>query len=117
MITLEHMPELTKDAARLLRRGGPSKVWAEIVEDIERGRAQLFFVTNGSYLVLQKQQTELLILAAAGLDADVLMTLCIQVARVHGLKNVIFHTSKKGLPRLLKEFKPVEIQRTYRIKL
>lgn len=115
MKTIEQMPHVTEAAARSLRRGGSPHLWAEIVDDIESNRAQLFYVCNDSYLVLQMQPDELLILAASGHDSDMLMTICLQIAENNGAKRVRFWTSKKGLPRLLKQFNPVEIRREYTV--
>lgn len=117
MKTIEHMPELSEAAARSLRRGGSPEFWAQIVEDIETKRAQLFYVCNDSYLVLQTLPDELLILAYAGCDANMTMEICVEIAKQNKLSSIRFHTSKKGLSRLLKKFKPVEIQRVYRISV
>lgn len=117
MIKLRHMQELTKTAACLLRRGGSSHDWESIQQAIEEKRAQLFFVNNGSYLVLQVERNDLFILAAAGVQGDLLMELCRQVAKQNDCKTISFNTSKKGLPRLLKHWNPVEVQRTYRINV
>lgn len=111
MITVQHLPEITEAATRMLRRGGPSTIWEGIEALIEDGHAHLFAVTNGSYLVLSVTASkELFIHACAGRRAVVLMQLCIQIAKANNCTSVLFRTIKKGLPRLLGEFSPVEVR-------
>jgi len=119
MITLERMPELTESATRLLRRGGSFDTWDKIVSDIEDRKAQLFYASNGSYLVLSITRNDrLFIHACAGTDAKMLMQLCIQTAKHNHCTSVLFRTVKKGLPRLLREFNPVQTgNTTYRVEL
>lgn len=119
MITLERMPELTESAACLLRRGGSSTAWSQIVIDIKTHRVQLFRASNDSYLVLSiTEDDELFIHACAGQDARTLMRLCMQTAKHNHCTSVLFWTVKKGLLRLLREFNPVEISNTvYRVAL
>lgn len=119
MITLTCIPELTESAACLLRRGGSSTTWAEIVDDIKTRRAQLFYASNGSYLVLSiTRNDKLFIHACAGSDVRILMQLCIQTARHNHCTSVLFRTVKKGLLRLLREFNPVQTgNTTYRVAL
>ena len=119
MITLQHMPELTEPAACLLRRGGSSDSWAQIRSDIEERKAQLFHVSNDSYLVLSiTPEDELFIHACAGRDVRMLMQLCIQTALHNHCTSVLFRTIKKGLLRLLQQFNPVAIDSTtYRVAL
>lgn len=117
MKTITQLETVTDAAACSLRRGGSRKIWGQIVDDIESNRAQLFYVCNDSYLVLRMLPDELLILAASGSDAKMLMEICLQIAKLNGVEHVRFHTSKKGLPRLLAEFNPVEVSREYRINV
>ena len=119
MITLEHMPELTETATRLLRRGGSSDIWDEIVAALNIGAAQLFSVSNGSYLVLSiTRNDKLFIHACAGSDAKMLMQLCMQTGQHNHCTSVLFRTTKKGLPRLLREFNPVQTgNTTYRVAI
>jgi hypothetical protein len=113
------MPELTETAARLLRRGGSPQLWGQIVADILARRAQLFSVSNGSYLVMSiTRHDKLFIHACAGQDAVLLMTLCIETARHNHCTSVLFRTQKKGLLRLLQEFNPIQTgNTTYRVAI
>ena len=119
MIKLERMPELTESAACLLRRGGSFNTWQEIVSDIEDRKAQLFYATNGSYLVMSiTRNDKLFIHACAGSNARMLMQLCIQTARHNHCTSVLFRTEKKGLLRLLRQFNPVQTgNTTYRVAI
>lgn len=119
MTTLERMPELTETATRLLRRGGSSTAWSQIVSDIAARRAQLFCVSNGSYLVLSiTRHDKLFVHACAGSDARTLMQLCIETARHNHCTSVLFRTQKKGLLRLLQQFKPTQTgNTTYRVAI
>lgn len=119
MITLVRMPELTESAACLLRRGGSSDLWAKIVSDMDDGRVQLFYASNGSYLVLSiTAYEELFIHACAGRDIRMLMQLCIQAAKHNHCTSVIFCTVKQGLLRLLSCFNPEQIgEDKYEVKV
>lgn len=110
MITLERMPELTESAACLLRRGGSSILWARIVADFEARKVQLFYASNGSYLILSiTPDDELFVHACAGQDVRMLMKLCVQTAKHNYCTSVLFQTVRRGLLRLLREFNPVEV--------
>lgn len=119
MIKLHRMPEITETAVRLLRRGGSSDSWDEIISDLLARKTQLFHATNGSYLVLSiTSNDELFIHACAGSDAKILMQLCIQTARHNHCTSVLFKTIKKGLVRLLTQFNAVEIKDClYRVEI
>ena len=68
-------------------------------------------------MILRVDGDDLVILAAAGHDGNAMMKACVELARTLQLKNVRFHTSKKGLPRLLAKFKPVEVERVYEVRV
>lgn len=114
---LTRLPALSEAAASELRRGGPASLWADIVSDVRQGWAHVFTTTNGSYLILRVDGDDLVILAASGHNGNAMMQACVELARTLKLKNVRFHTAKKGLPRLLSRFNPVEVERVFEVRV
>jgi hypothetical protein len=116
MFSLLHMPEITAHAEQKLS-AVDAELWPAIHADIIRGDAQLFQCPDDSYLVLRIEDTELVIVACVGKGGILMMQRCLEIARCHGLLSVRFHTQRCGMVRLLKQFKPVELERVYRIKV
>lgn len=110
-----HMPQITKHAEEKLLAGGDPRSWENIKADIIAGHAQLFLCPDDTYMVLRIDRNDLVFVALVGSGAVPLVDLAIQIARAHGLKSVRFHTAHKGVPRLLKQFNPYEVNRVYRI--
>ena len=94
-----------------------SDLWPAIRDDIVNERAQLFQCPDDSYLVLRIEDTELVIVACVGSNGIAMMQRCLEIAHVHGLLSVRFHTARRGMARLLKQFKPVELERVYKVNV
>ena len=110
-----HLPELTPAAEEKLSTVGDPYVWQRIVADIAAGRSQLFLCPNDTYIVLRIEGDELIFVAAVGSDSSGLLELALDIARVHSLKFIRFHTARKGLARLVKKYNPIELHTVYRI--
>lgn len=116
MYPLLHMPELTEHAEEKLS-GIDAELWSGIRNDILAKRAQLFQCPDDTYLVLRIEGTELVIVACVGRNSNELMQRCLEIAQGHGLLSIRFHTKRRGLPRLIKRFKPYELERVYRVNV
>lgn len=116
MYPILHMPVLTEHAEQKLSVID-AELWSRIRNDILAKRAQLFLCPGDTYLVLRIEGTELIIVACVGRNGDELMERCLEVAHAHGLTSIRFHTKRLGLPRLIKRFNPVELERVYRVNV
>lgn len=114
-ISFNHMPTLTPLAEQLLSGVGDPHLWALIRRDLMMNRAQLFECPDNTYLVLRIQGAELIILAIVGKHGVECMDFCIRIAQAKGLESVRFHTARRGMARLLKQFNPIELERVYKV--
>lgn len=114
MVSFLHMAELTDHAIERLS-AVDSELWAGIHADILNGDAQLFSCPHDTFLVLRIEENELVVVACVGQGGIAIMETVIELARVNGLETVRLHTARIGLPRLIKQFNPVEIERVYRV--
>lgn len=112
---LVRLPSLTEAAESSLRVGGSSYIWDRIKSSIEAKTAHVFATNQGSYLALEIQGTELVILAATGHEGPDLMCACIELAKRCNCNFVRFVTKRKGMPRLLKDFELQDHGTIYRI--
>lgn len=117
MQKLLHLPTLSEPAVAELQRGGDSATWKAITAMVVRNDAQAFQTENGSYLVLSVQKPDLVVLACTGNDAPSLMQTCIELAMLNDCESVRFVTKHKGLPRLLRDFNPVNHGTIYRVQV
>ena len=114
--TLVRIEALTPDIEQsLLGVSDPLSQMDSITDDIESGVVQLYRTENGSLLAICKDGTDLLCVAYVGMDAHTVTEILIEVARQSKLTAVRFHTARKGLAKLLQDFKPELIQQVYRI--
>ena len=115
MMRILHIPQLTAVAEEKLRAAGDPIIWQGIRADIEAGRSQLFLCPDDTYIVLALDDDEIIFVAMAGQNAVGAMETVLEIARVLGLQYVRFHTARKGLARLIKQYKPECVQSIYRI--
>jgi hypothetical protein len=109
--------QLNPAAEKLLAGAGDGLTWERIRANIVNHRAALFFVANGSYVVLRLERPELHIQACVGRNGNAIMEACKRIALANDCTHIRFETSRKGMPRLLREFNPVEIRRTFTIQV
>lgn len=115
MMRLLKMDRLSDEAAAKLRPHVPDHDWPLIVADIEAGRAELFLCPGRTFAVTRVDGDELVIVALSGSDAVPLFETAIKIAAANRLRQVRFHTQRRGLHRLLAKFGPVEVERIYRV--
>lgn len=117
MLALKHLPMLTPAAESRLAGVGCVSEWQKIKDDIAARRAQLFFTQDDTYLVLRvdAHDSELVIVALTGKNGVAVMETVTHVAKQMGLRSVRFHTARRGLARLVKQFKPELIEKVYRV--
>jgi hypothetical protein len=116
MYPLIHMPALTDHAEQKLS-AVDAELWPFVRDDIVNNRAQLFQCPDDTYLVLRIEGTELVIGACVGKNGVTIMERIVEIAHANGLSSIRFHTARRGMPRLLKQFKPVELERVYRVNV
>lgn len=88
----------------------------DIARLIVTGQAECWRVNDGeTYLVTRIIQDELVLVCAEGRNLVPVGHYLTAQARRLGLKSIRFHTQRPGLARLLRAFKPVEVERIYRI--
>lgn len=110
------MPVLSIHAEHKLRAVN-AELWPAIRDDILEERAQLFSCPHDSYVVLRIEGSELVIVACVGSGGIAIMQRCMEIARANNLTSIRFHTARRGMQRLLKQFKPVELERVYRVNI
>ena len=110
-----HLPRLIPEAEEKLRAAGDPTIWKYIRADIDAGRSQLFLCPDDTYIVLALDDTEIIFVAMAGKNAVGAVETVLEIARVLGLQFVRFHTARKGMTRLLKQYKPMHMQSIYRM--
>lgn len=112
---LKKLPVLTPHAESKLCGVGPAALWERIKSDIERKIAQLFALPDDTYMVLRIDRNELVCVALVGRNAIEVVETLIELAKTNQCDTVRFHTKRRGVPRLLKQFNPVQGETAYRI--
>lgn len=120
MMRLLKLDAWTQPARAALEPCANSFDWPLIVQDVAEGRAELFrcsddYPAGDSYAVLRIDGGELVIVAAAGVDAHRLFEAALAIAAGNGLRMIRFHSKRPGLERLLARFGPAEVERVYRV--
>jgi hypothetical protein len=87
-----------------------------IKNEISSGAAELFRV-NSAFFVTRLESAELVIIAVAGKDLPAAAKIMFNAAKTIGCQSIRFHTKRKALARMLKEFKPEYVETVYRGKL
>lgn len=111
LIKHSYTPEIDNQLSAI----GAKDSYEYVREQIMSGHAAVFKF-NESVSVLAIENAELVVLAYYGTDANGFTSECVTLAKQNGLTSIRFHTSRKGLHRLISKFNPVEIERVYRIK-
>lgn len=87
-----------------------------IKAQIKSGEAELFRVGR-AFFVTRLEGDELVIVSLAGENLAVASNIIFDAAQKVGCKSIRFHTKRKGLARMLKQFKPKYVETIYRIEV
>ena len=94
--------------------------YADTVEMVKSGKAE-FFMLGRCYFVTwadhRKQGKELVVGCAEGKGIKAATRELYRLAKLKGFHSVRFHTSRKGLSRLLSEMPFREVETIYRMEL
>lgn len=75
-----------------------------IVDDVNSGKSELFTINNDTFMVTTLYDYELVICCLVGENAEELAKAVYQAAKEKGVKNIRFHTQRKGLQRMLSKY-------------
>lgn len=112
---MEKVTPLTPADTPLIRRAA-AEDYELIVQMIKRGQVD-FFSINQVALVTRLECDQVVIMCAEGRNVVPVIKQLAIMSRQRGYKSMRFHTKHRGLPRLLADLKPLEVERVYRIEV
>lgn len=89
--------------------------------EVDAGRADIFFVSPDTWMLTRLDPVtgkapELVVCCFRGSRAKEITRLIVERAKARGLSGVRFHTNRKGIPRMVREFGFEFVEAVYQVK-